>query len=1147
MSSVERTSTVSEQRGNEPLLHNWRQRRTSFDLELGPYNQERGKCARCWSCCCPCCCSQEDSHHKEKCWRRPRVQCCIITTVIALVLVIALFFSAIPLARYIAQRAMNKAELTIGSMNFSNPGKDSATLSADLVVDNKVSLSVLLSDATLTLKNRKGSDFGSLTMPAVKVHSSGKTHFRVNTLLQVSDTKRFGQFAAEIYMNDSTVLQLSGSATVSISLVLGAHFTLSGINVDKSVTITGARGFPGNRVERLSLAASTDQSARVQGVISFNNPSMTGLMQTTGIGFRVFYKDEEVGQVTSESGNIVPGCNVLTISGELYAVKDNTTKQRVVDDLVSNYLGNRSTPVVCQGMPIESTAEVLRYAFPNVLIYSHLPPWNESVIESVSISSLDILEDETSSMLSALPGEQFVSISMNTSITINNPLGRHSAIEVEELLLDIELFGNELNVGELVTQPVVPVEHREGSWAQVELTLQIHGKLDIINHTKTWERFLDTFLSAKSVELDIVPRNDMSFYIRLSTVLGHLDVDLLNPIKATIPAMDSFGNVEVPSLSIVGANGGANTSLATEVEVVLNNPSVATLPLPGKLTLDILSSEGKYLGSAFGDDIFLRQGRNILRLPGNLCPCEDHQPVSALFSNYVNGNNSRVQVRGSSLVTHHGHAAPLWLQHVVRHLDMNATVKGLDGFPVVGNISAFGVGYFWEDLNVPRFYGRFELTVYLPFQGVDVSFGEAPDVIVDVFNASNVRACFARGLAQTDIHTCRNSSWKGKGITICRGFYTLNKVPLTVKDPDALGSVLQSVYKSNTDVPVIVSFRAEQIVDLPIGRVVVSTKPIHANIPVRGMRSLSRPPLAGNDSVVVHGYSDELIFNLTLHATNPSQTFGSFGDIRTAVYAFGQRVGAAVMKNLVINPGYNQFLGRGLLQPPVNTSSPEGIAVRQFLSNFFTRKSTDIQLVGEGDISPIPTLQTAFDSTVTNGSIEGIPYPMLNNATFNICTLSFEKSTIEIQIDMWNPLNTVLEVSPVNLTVSICKFMVNGLCPSENYSVILGQFYVRRGQDPPIILQPYETMWTSKRLIYLEISTTLLIDIILDDAFDGFILSQTKGTVTARTQNFSYPVDYNQIDLPLIPNPTLPEAEHMPNCDIPFLSRHRRRSKAVYS
>lgn len=163
-----------------------------------------------------------------------------------------------------------------------------------------------------------------------------------------------------------------------------------------------------------------------------------------------------------------------------------------------------------------------------------------------------------------------------------------------------------------------------------------------------------------------------------------------------------------------------------------------------------------------------------------------------------------------------------------------------------------------------------------------------------------------------------------------------------------------------------------------------------------------------------------------------------------------------------------------------------------------------------------------------------------------------------MQIDMYNPLNVPLEIPSVNLTVWICKFMLPGECVNDEYSVLLGYFKVRETVDPPIFLEPYETMRTSKRLvsafaksniilhkkhdlhalqIYLKISFEVFVDVLLDDAFYGYIFSKVNGTVAAKAEDFRAPVGYSQMALPLYPDPSLPEAEKLPYCDLPLIRR----------
>lgn len=854
----------------------------------------------------------------------------------------------------------------------------------------------------MTLHTEDGTKFGSFEFPPIKIAANGKTHTKINQVMKVENTTAFGNFSAGIFMTSSTKLGMKGTTSVSISMPFGSRFTVNGIDIDKSVKVEGASGFTGVQTENLSLTKSSDKQAVVEGAILLYNPSQAALIQKLGIGFEIYHKGYKIGEVLTSDGNVLQGWNTLAFRGTLSPIDENSTNRDAVQDVVSNYLGNKSTHVTCKGVVLKSTPKILAHALPYIQISTEMKPWNESVIDSVGISALDIIEKEEVAVASDKP-RVFVHLYMNSSITVKNPLGPWSPIHIEELSFDVELFGNKLDVGELTTGKAVPTEREDGSWSRVSLEIGLSGRVDITSHETDWERFLDVFLSAEAVELDIISRNDTAFRIKLGSVLGLLDVAISTaPVKVLVPAMNSFGYVEVPHIDIAGTTRSMNGSqqLALSMEVLLDNPSVAKLPLPGRLRLDIMSPDGAFLGSSYGDDITLYQGHNVLQLKGSLCPCENLGAVSTLFSDYINGRNSLVQVQGVSLDSVEGAIPPLWLQHVVKHLRMNATVKGLSNFPVVGNMSALGVGFFWEAAHSPLLYGQFEVDVYLPFQGVEVAFGNAKQIDVDFYNPSGIFSGSARGPTITDIHICTNSTWYGKLITICRGTYTIDKVPLDVKDASALGGILKSVYESSDDVVVEVSFSAQQEIVLPIGKVNVHTEPIREAIPIRGMKQFSSPPLVGNNSRIVRGYQDRLIFNLTLYAHNPSQTFGFFGDVNTVVYAFGQPVGQAIMKNLDISPGLNVLLGVGILELPKNKSSPQAAAINQFLTNSFTQVPTHAHLVGKGKVSEIPAVQAAFEGTSTKAIIEGVPQPMLNNASFNICSLSFEEETIEIQVSM---------------------------------------------------------------------------------------------------------------------------------------------------
>ena len=933
-----------------------------------------------------------------------------------------------------------------------------------------------------------GTPVATFQMPALTAAAGVDNAVAISAPVTVLSLAAFSAFGAAIVNGDSVEVTLRGTTSVAAQ-VAGLTIVVPNVEFDKTVSFGGARGLAGAQVASFSLARSNATRAVADLVVSVPNPSIVSILPLGDVALRIFFEGADMGFAVATNASLVASStNNLTLAGVLESSNVTATNR-----LISAYLGGRAVAIEARGALYGPTSPLYQPVVSALALSAQLAGSSAPLISSIVVDGM---------FLQPISNEA-VGVGLNATISVANPLGADSPIEVNSIALNCSLEGEGQLLGDLVVPTtVVSAVTRGWAWravgagddddgvppvAIVNISLQLSATLALQTTNTRFADFVLSFLQRSSVTLGLVSNSTSALSIDLGCALGALSVALPIESRTSVEGIGGFPSVALEGFAISGQRGRA---ILTDLNVSLFNPSPAAFPLGETATLGLYAG-GLRLGYSVVVNSTLRPGANLLSIVGVLEPPPEALPAAAaLISGYLAGANGSVTVVGEGVTMPSGATTPAWLLGAVQNISLAATLPGLPAAAAAALLSNLTLGELDLDFGAdglraaPTVGGSVLAVLNLPFSlpdvgvvdlDLDLSFVEAGaggavmaqlaiinqtatwlpcgsraacDKVLEeeIAKLGGAAAC-ARPLAAGAAGPAGPAGASDPSppvalVPVGVLLMRLAPTPLTIVNGSAFSGLLSSVL-SERSVALRLRGAAAPRVNVSIGVLALTGVVVDQTVAVPGMGGFLNPPVVVTQGELFNTSRSGVDLFVNFNLTNPSPITGTLGPITLNIEYNGAVFITATIAPLVVARGANARSARGRFQPADPSVDPVNNAMaREALSRYLRGIDTPVIVRGGAAASPNPLIAPALNGFSTQAVFPGNPVPLITNGTLFLAGLYVRPSDNKTFVPGVLVSHNTLAV---NLQIVNASLLVY-LCQSQSSSTVCKD----REYDDPI-------------------------------------------------------------------------------------------------
>jgi len=790
----------------------------------------------------------------------------------------------------------------------------------------------------------KGNTFGTFTMPTLQAAANSDQKLSIVSTVQ-SIEPAFTMFAGDTLLLPNVDITLAGTVSVT-TVIAGTSITVPGVKFIKTVTLKGCNGLRGGVVTKFSLTNSTDSAAMADISVSLFNPSVVGILPLGDFGADVVYNGYLVGRVVSRDAIVLPYPQVTSLNFTGVLINSDTPN---LNALISSYLsGLKNTlsavPRRCRvGEYCPNSIPLFAPLLDSGLLVLNatLPPSPQPLITGVDVQGM-YLEPA---------GSRSVGIFLNATVRVSPLLGYNSRMNITGIGIECVLMGDTgpgtiemlglLGVPTSALSPAVPaIPSPDGS---LGVSLSLPASLDITESDAEFTKFVSYFINAAQVNIALQGSGVLASLatVQLSCVLGNLTVAVPIGVSSVLRGIQGFPGVIVEDFQVLNSAQAPPGTVGISIGVVLFNPSIATFPLGVNATLGV-DYEGFPLGLANIFNTTLAPGNNTVRAVGYLSPPPSSLPAaSALFSGYLGGNPSFINVTGVGVILEGGIATPRWLSEAVQSLTLTASIPGLSkdvSLSLISNTTLKSLNLDMYDSAGKVFYptpvasGVVCALVSLPFSlpvstlasvNVSVTFslpgGPSLATLSNDFQETTWAPCTTQEDCRYELEQCNGPMLVGETPPLLgakmgstgsstggvkqlpspllqpAGVLGLMLSPKAVSllDPAGFSGLVAKILRESS-IPIrLEGLASPTVVGLPFGAVALSGIPLLTTVSLLGLANLTNPPAAVYSGQIYNTSTNKLQASVTLNVTNPSSLSGVFGPVNFGLGYYGGRGGGA--------------------------------------------------------------------------------------------------------------------------------------------------------------------------------------------------------------------------------------------------------------
>lgn len=349
---------------------------------------------------------------------------CVSTMTIITLLVLASFGV---LARFVilpsmVTTALNERRMQFASVNMTGPQASSVHLSGVAMIDDppasiglgmkSESLQVLFKEPHQSIL----SPVGYFAVERAKLSPTGEV--RIDTEMTVTKIPAFSALSRAMFTQSVVTWHVRGLVTIYVTL-WGSTFDLSGIQLNKGITMEGCSSFPETTIEHFSV---TQHGSQVQATLTLGlwNPSAISIAPAGDVLFdatiHVDGLSTSIGPPIRVPGMAVTqGYNQYTATGILDPVN-----MHVADLLFTNFLGTQSTALVATVPVNGSSIPLYSEALTGLSLTTMLSPLGKPIVEhGTGIANItEIIHMDEKSHHLEIPVRLTVRNSFDVDITI---------------------------------------------------------------------------------------------------------------------------------------------------------------------------------------------------------------------------------------------------------------------------------------------------------------------------------------------------------------------------------------------------------------------------------------------------------------------------------------------------------------------------------------------------------------------------------------------------------------------------------------------------------------------------------------------------------------------------------------------------------
>ncbi|KAF9930757.1 hypothetical protein FBU30_011293 [Linnemannia zychae] len=471
-------------------------------------------------------------------------------------------------------------------------------------------------------------------------------------------------------------------------------------------------------------------------------------------------------------------------------------------------------------------------------------------------------------------------------------------------------------------------------------------------------------------------------------------------------------------VTLKGFNGLKDLSIE-KYDLPSNDPNGIHLVLSAKLknpsNVGIEMGTVQFSNEFQGQDVgyvgtsglkLLPSGETPIAMEGTLTKQTTEAGLKALgdmFRLALNGGSPSLIVRGKSVAPASGPVS--WLESAFKTLSMNVSLPSLGKQDIITGITLKTMAL---DFTGPNPY-----SVMTSSDNIEASFKipfSFPLSITKVAEDMNIQLPQGHTVANLKIPL-------GDAQTIAPGLLktAYSNIPLNVND-DSHESFNQfsKVLTTGPGVQFFLSGTADTVAETAAGAVTIPGVQVNVASTMAGM-NLNVGGASITDIKIVGGTSEYLQINQNVVLQNPSGLTVSVGDVAFNIDYAGNRMGRAVVKDMVLKPGNNSL-------PAVFQMAPKNEHVRDgFLSGFCAGGTFTLDIAGAADSTKVESLKDAMASVKMSSTIKGITDKLIPPGSgaqpdiLNMLQMTDPRKT-PVQVMIYNPFDTPLFIKRMTAT-----------------------------------------------------------------------------------------------------------------------------------
>ncbi|KAF9998936.1 hypothetical protein BGZ80_009159 [Entomortierella chlamydospora] len=270
---------------------------------------------------------------------------CAIMTVIAIAV-------GVPLALFVilpkvAQVILNNSTMSFNSIQITNPTNTSLDMNMDGILGNTGPFSATIKFPEPIRVYYNDTLLGSMSLPDTKA-SGGHGSLLAQASFNIDDEAAFGSFSSDMLSQEYFTWVLQSKVTI---VALGR--TVSNLNLNKALKLSGMGGFPDVRILKFDLPSDAANGQGINLVIdtAMNNPSPIGVTLGTVV-LDIGYNGTQLGQVKATGASLQGHSeSVLNLTG-LMVPQTTPEGLATVSSLFSAYIGGLSSETTARGVSV---------------------------------------------------------------------------------------------------------------------------------------------------------------------------------------------------------------------------------------------------------------------------------------------------------------------------------------------------------------------------------------------------------------------------------------------------------------------------------------------------------------------------------------------------------------------------------------------------------------------------------------------------------------------------------------------------------------------------------------------------------------------------------------------------------------------------